>query len=90
MEHRAQSRPPSSQGTAKSSDIERIRSRMAQACRWRCKKCQLRLAETGPDTFDIVYKDLQLAFHGRGMLVVKCRRCGELNSITVGEWAATA
>jgi phage FluMu protein Com len=39
---------------------------------------------------DVAYKDLHWVFHGKGMLVVKCRRCGELNSITVGEWAATA
>jgi phage FluMu protein Com len=42
---------------------------------------------------DVAYKDLHWVFHGKGMLVVKCRRCGELNSFTIGdrsEWAATA
>ena len=44
----------------------------------------------GPGMVDVAYKDLHWVFHGNGMLAVKCRRCGELNSITVGEWAATA
>ena len=38
---------------------------------WRCAKCGLCLARTGRGKVDVVYKDLRVMFHGKGLLVVR-------------------
>ena len=91
--HRTKSHLPPSQGTIDRADAGRSRSPSPPTFRWRCRHCELCLAEMGPGMVDVAYKDLHWVFHGRGMPVVKCRRCGELNSLAVddrSERAATA
>ena len=93
MERRAQSRMLSNQEPQNSVGADRSRRPRGQTFMWRCRKCNLCLAEMGPEMVDVAYKDLHWVFHGRGMFAVRCRRCKELNALTIGEageWAATA